>query len=149
MMSKHSDDTKNAEQKLYSMREVCKRTGFPYETLKFYCNKGLVPNLKRSEGNYRLFDENDIGWIESLKCLRRCGMSIEEMQRYKDLCMQGRKSIPERRKILAEKQENLRKEQEKIQASIDFILWKNNLYNDIESGKVPYKSFLLKNPDKE
>lgn len=68
---------------------------------------------------------------------------------YKDLCMQGRKSIPERRKILAEKLENLRKEQEKIQASIDFILWKNNLYNDIESGKVPYKSFLLKNPDKE
>ena len=32
---------------------------------------------------------------------------------YKDLCMQGRKSIPERRKILAEKLENLRKEQEK------------------------------------
>lgn len=143
------NSAKTDEPKLHSMREVCQKTGFPYETLKFYCNKGLVPNLKRSESNYRLFDDNDIGWIESLKCLRRCGMGIEEMLRYKDLCMQGRKSIPERRKILAEKLDNLRKEQEKIQTSIDFILWKERLYADIESGKIPYKSFLLKNPDKD
>lgn len=46
----------------------------------------------QSESNYRLFDDNDIGWIQSLKCLKRCGMGIDEMLSYKDLCMQSRKT---------------------------------------------------------
>lgn len=135
-------ETAETQDKLYSMNEVCGRTGLSYETLKFYCNKGLVPNVKRAENNYRVFDENDIGWIESLKCLKRCGMSIEEMQRYKDLCMEGVSSIPERRKILAEKLELLQKKKEEVQASIDFIGWKQQLYDDIESGRKPYVSYL-------
>ena len=32
---------------LYSMKQVCETTGLTYETLKFYCNQGLVPNVKR------------------------------------------------------------------------------------------------------
>lgn len=136
-------ETAETQDKLYSMNEVCGRTGLSYETLKFYCNKGLVPNVKRAENNYRVFDENDIGWIESLKCLKRCGMSIEEMQRYKDLCMEGVSSIPERRKILAEKLELLQKKKEEVQASIDFIGWKQQFYDDIESGRKPYVSYLI------
>lgn len=33
---------------MYTMREVCKETGMTYEGLKFYCNQGLVPNVKRA-----------------------------------------------------------------------------------------------------
>lgn len=126
------------------MKEACEKTDLSYETLKFYCNKGLVPNVKRSESNYRLFDENDIGWINSLKCLKRCGMGIDEMIRYKDLCLEGISTIPERRKILTEKLEILNAEKEKIQESIDYIEWKNTFYDDVESGKIPYTSYLLK-----
>ncbi|MDE5898703.1 MAG: MerR family transcriptional regulator [Treponemataceae bacterium] len=136
-------ETAETQDRLYSMNEVCGRTGLSYETLKFYCNKGLVPNVKRAENNYRVFDDNDIGWIESLKCLKKCGMSIEEMQRYKDLCMEGVSSIPERRKILTEKLALLQKKMEELQASIDFIGWKKQLYDDIESGRKPYVSYLL------
>ena len=66
---------------MYSMKEVCKLTGMKYETLKYYCNEGLVPNVKRSENNYRVFDERDVAWIESLSCLKRCGMA--QLQLYK------------------------------------------------------------------
>lgn len=45
---------------LYSMKEVCQKTGMNYETLKFYCNQGLVPNVKRDGGNRRVFDERDL-----------------------------------------------------------------------------------------
>ena len=30
---------------MYSMKEVCEKVGMTYETLKFYCNKGLIPNV--------------------------------------------------------------------------------------------------------
>ena len=76
---------------LYSMKEVCQRTGLNYETLKFYCNQGLVPNVKRDGGNRRVFDERDLAWLEGLGCLRRCGLSIKEMQHYVQLCLRGRR----------------------------------------------------------
>ena len=47
------------------MKEVCKETNMPYETLKFYCNVGLVPNVKRNRNNYRVFDDKDIAWIKA------------------------------------------------------------------------------------
>lgn len=40
-----------------TMKEVCKEIGMNYETLKFYCKEGLVPNVKRDKNNYRNFDE--------------------------------------------------------------------------------------------
>ena len=31
---------------MYTMKEACRETGMTYEALKFYCNEGLVPNVK-------------------------------------------------------------------------------------------------------
>ena len=59
---------------LYSMKETCNQTNMSYDTLKFYCNEGLIPNVKRDKNNYRVFDEHDIAWIKSLSCLKMCGM---------------------------------------------------------------------------
>ena len=33
---------------MYTMKQACQAAGMSYETLKFYCNEGLVPNVKRS-----------------------------------------------------------------------------------------------------
>lgn len=41
-----------------------------YQALKFYCNQGLVPNVKRDKNNRRVFDDRDIAWISSLICLK-------------------------------------------------------------------------------
>ena len=40
---------------MYSMKEACVQTDMSYETLKFYCKEGLVPNVKRDSHNYRVF----------------------------------------------------------------------------------------------
>ena len=64
---------------LYTMMQVCKQTNMTYQALKFYCNEGLIPNVKRDKNNRRVFDEHDIAWIESLTCLKKCGMSIQEI----------------------------------------------------------------------
>lgn len=88
---------------MYSMKEACEQTNMSYETLKFYCNEGLVPNVKRNGRNYRVFDDHDIKWIQSLNCLKNCGMGIAEMKEYLALCLEGEHSIPERKVILAGK----------------------------------------------
>lgn len=128
---------------MYTMKEVCMQTGMPYETLKFYCNQGLIPNVKRDNHNHRVFDDKDIAWINSLGCLKRCGMSIQEMKEYVALCLEGESSIPERKEILKEKRKNLKTAMADLQKSIDFIDWKQQFYDDVLSGKTPYYSNLI------
>ena len=50
-------------EKIYSMKEVSEITGLSYDTLKYYFNEGLIPDVKRDKNNYRIFDEK-IGWIK-------------------------------------------------------------------------------------
>ena len=127
---------------MFSMKQACEQTNLPYETLKFYCNQGLIPNVKRNSNNYRIFDENDIAWINSLNGLRNCGMSISEMKDYIKLCLEGESTIPERKEILAIKRQSLLEQQKLIQESIDYIDWKQGFYDDVLSGKIEYISNL-------
>ena len=128
---------------MYSMKDVCRETGMNYEALKFYCNEGLVPNVKRDAHNHRVFDDRDVAWIKSLTCLKNCGMSIQEMKAYIALCLQGEASIPERKVILAQKRAALLEKMAEIQASVDYIDWKQGFYDDVLSGKIKYRSNLI------
>lgn len=129
--------------KLHTMKETCELTGMAYENLKYYCNTGLVPNVKRSANNRRVFDDHDVAWIKSLTCLKKCGMTIEEMKQYLAYCLQGPASIPVRKVMLEKKLAILKEKKKDIQESIDYIGWKQNFYNDVLSGKRPYISDLL------
>lgn len=128
---------------MYSMKETCQITNLSYETLKFYCNEGLVPNVKRDKNNRRIFDEKDVNWIKSLSCLKNCGMSISEMKEFLNLCLMGESSIPQRKVILARKREKLLDEIKNIEEAIAYIDWKQNFYDDVLSGKIEYFSNLI------
>ena len=128
---------------MYSMKEACTLTNMTYENLKFYCNEGLVPNVKRDRRNYRVFDEHDIKWIQSLNCLKSCGMSIAEMKQYLALCMEGEGTIPERKVILTEKKETLLQSITELQKAVAYIDWKQRFYDDVLSGKTAYYSNLV------
>jgi DNA-binding transcriptional MerR regulator len=79
---------------MYGMKEVCKKVGMNYSTLKFYCNEGLIPNVKRDSNNRRIFDDEDIKWINGLSCLKNCNLSIEEMKIYIAMIFEGDNTIP-------------------------------------------------------
>ena len=129
--------------KLYSMKEACEITGLTYDALKFYCNEGLIPNVKRNKSNYRVFDDNNINWIKSLTCLKKCDMSIVEMKEYLNLCLKGQSSIPERQDILEAKLNELENKKKEIEEAINFVHWKQNFYKEVLSGKSKYFSYLI------
>ena len=128
---------------MYTMKQVCEETNLTYQTLKFYCNEGLVPNVKRDGNNHRIFDERDIKWIKDLTCLKKCGMSIQEMKIYLNLCLQGESTIPERKEMLTQKQASLFETISELEGCIDYINWKQNFYDEVLSGKRPYVSNLI------
>lgn len=127
----------------YTMMQTCKETDMTYQALKYYCNEGLVPNVKRDDNNRRIFDERDVKWIKDLVCLKKCGMSIKEMKEYLDLCLQGPSTIPERKVMLAEKKKALQAQIAELNEYVDYIDWKQNFYDEVQSGKRPYISNLI------
>ncbi len=134
---------------MYTMKQVCQKLDMTYETLKYYCNEGLIPNVKRDKNNYRIFDDNNVNWISSLTCLKKCGMSIQDMKKYLGLCLQGSSSIPERKEMLAIQRELLTQKINELKESIDFIDWKQNFYDEVLTGKRPYESYLINTKEEE
>lgn len=128
---------------MYTMMQACRETDMTYQALKFYCNQGLVPNVKRDQNNRRVFDEYDIKWIKDLMCLKRCGMSIQEMKEYLALCLEGPSTIPQRKVLLEKKQQALRESIRELEGSVAYIDWKQNFYDEVLAGKRPYVSNLI------
>ena len=128
---------------VYTMTQACEETGMTYQGLKFYCNEGLVPNVKRDGRNRRVFDERDLAWIKGLNCLRDCDMSIKEMKRYLELCLQGVSSIPERKNLLEQKRRRLVERMAALENLIQYIDAKQRFYDEVLSGKREYVSNLV------
>lgn len=126
------------------MKEACRKTGMSYEALKFYCNQGLVPNVKRDRNNYRVFDDHDIRWLEGLLCLKRCGMSIRDMKVYMQLCLQGKDSIQARKEMLDVLKETILDQMEVLRKDLAYIDGKQQYYDDVLAGKVQYSSNLIR-----
>lgn len=129
---------------MYTMMQVCRELDMTYQTLKYYCNEGLIPGIKRDENNRRIFDEKDVKWIKDLTCLKKCGMSILEMKEYLELCLQGESTIMQRKEMLAKKREALLGSIKELENSVAYIDWKQNFYDEVLSGARPYVSNLIR-----
>lgn len=128
---------------LYTMKEACNQVEMNYEALKFYCREGLVPNVKRDQNNFRLFDERDIAWIRGVQCLRRCGMSIREIKQYMEYCLQGQDTIPERKEMLEQTRQQLTEKIKVLQDNLKYIESKQQYYDDVLAGRTRYTSNLI------
>ncbi|SPZ50576.1 HTH-type transcriptional regulator AdhR [Sarcina ventriculi] len=133
---------------MYTMNQTCEEVGMNYETLKFYCNEGLIPNVKRNKNNHRIFDENDIEWIKNLSCLKNCGMTINDMKIYINLCLEGESTILERKTILDSQKHVILDKIKKLQESVNYINQKQQFYDDVLDGKINYYSNLIKVTEK-
>ncbi len=129
---------------MYTMMQVCRELDITYQTLKYYCNEGLIPGVKRDSNNRRIFDEKDVKWIKDLTCLKKCGMSILEMKDYLELCLQGESTIMLRKEMLAKKREALLGSIKRLEDSVAYIDWKQNFYDEVLSGARPYVSNLIR-----
>ena len=127
----------------YQMKEVCDEVGITYETLKYYCNEGLVPNHERNKNNYRIFDDKDVNWIKGLTKLRECGMSIKKIKKYMALCYKGKESIHERKEMLDETRKNLEQKMNRMKESLEYIENKQAYYDDVLAGEIELTSSLF------
>jgi len=86
----------------YSPGQTAERSGFSLDTLRYYERIGLLDRVERTSSGHRRFGEDDLEWLEVLRCLRDTGMPIAQMCRYAELARGGEATFAERLGLLTE-----------------------------------------------
>lgn len=60
--------------------ELAKMTGCEVVTIRYYEKEGLLKAPERTEGNYRLYGEDDIARLRFIRHCRQHGMSLSEIR---------------------------------------------------------------------
>lgn len=115
--------------------EVSKRYDITADTIRYYERIGLLPVIPRTENGIRQFDEESCKWIEFIKCMRNAGMEIEILLEYVELFKKGSSTVLARKKLLEEQRIKLIEKQNNINATIQRLDYKLELYDEIIAGK--------------
>lgn len=60
--------------------ELAKRTGCQVETVRYYEQKGLIPNPARGWGNYRHYDDRHVERLSFIRHCRSLDMTLDEIR---------------------------------------------------------------------
>ncbi len=65
----------------YKIGELTKKLSITSRTIRYYDQMGLLPNVKRSQGKVRLFDEEDVKLLKRIRQLQgEFGMQLEDIR---------------------------------------------------------------------
>lgn len=89
--------------------DLARRSGLSVHTIRYYERIGLLPRADRDASGHRDYGGEILIWIGFLDRLRTTGMPIREMLRYAELRAAGPGTGPERRMLLEEHRERVRR----------------------------------------
>lgn len=114
----------------YTPGQVVEKTGFSLDTLRYYERIGLLDGVERTPGGRRQYGDDDIGWLEILRCLRQTGMPIARMREFAELCRDD-ETIADRIALLEEHDDEVEQRIAELQAQRDHIRGKISYYRSV------------------
>ncbi|MFQ6792425.1 MerR family transcriptional regulator [Thomasclavelia sp.] len=105
----------------YTIKQVCQKYGLNASTLRYYEKERLLPPIKKNSSNQRIYNEDDLKWLEIIMCMRKTGMTIAYIRNYVDLCKQGNQTLDKRYDILKKQKEILMLQLQELNANIEMI----------------------------
>lgn len=121
---------------MFTCIQVAKQLHMTEHTIRYYTDKGLVPNVQRDHNNIRLFDETSLNWLRGVKFLKDSGMSIKAIKEYVDLCLEGDSTIQARYEIVLQQSLTAKAQLEEAKKRVDYLEKKLKHYQDIAEHRV-------------
>ncbi|CAM3230723.1 MerR family transcriptional regulator [Paenibacillus lupini] len=90
------------------MAEVSAKYELSQDTLRYYERIGLIPPVNRNNNGIREYNEDNLRWVEFIKCMRSAGLPIEALIEYVNMFQQGDSTLSARKELLIEQREQLR-----------------------------------------
>jgi DNA-binding transcriptional MerR regulator len=110
--------------------EVSEKYNLSVDTLRYYERVGLIPPVNRSDSGIRDYNEMDIKRVEFIKCMRAAGLPIEVLTEYIRLVQLGDDTIEARKEILIDQREQLLTRMADMQATLDKLNYKIDVYEN-------------------
>lgn len=108
----------------YTVGEMAKLLGIPASTLRYYDKEGLLPNIKRTSGGIRVFQDSDFQWLHVIECMKKAGMPIKDIRRYIELSIQGDSTIEERLQMFRHQRQVLLNQIEELKHTLRMVDYK-------------------------
>lgn len=120
----------------YTVKEVSKLLNLTQHTIRYYTDKYLILAVKRDSKNNRIFDEEAINWLVGVKYLKECGMSLQHIKEYVDLCLIGNSTIKERYEIILAQQKIAEIQLEEAIKRVDYMKNKISYYEKLLEANI-------------
>lgn len=102
-----------------TITEVSKKYGLSADTLRYYERVGLIPTVNRNKSGIRDYLEEDLRWVEFIKCMRSAGLPIEILIEYVTLFQKGDETVDARKELLTEQRKQLAEKMEDMKKTIE------------------------------
>jgi len=89
----------------------------------------MLHPVDRASSSHRRYSDTDLAWIRFLARLRWTGMPIATMKRYTELVRGGEATVAERRRLLVEHREVVRRQLDEVTLSLAAIDRKIDIYD--------------------
>lgn len=110
-----------------TISQVSNEVGVSADTLRYYEKMGLIPNVERKNGNIRNYSDSNLQWIKFVLCMKRTGLSIEELIKYVNLYDEERDTSVERKMILLKQRESINEKITELESVVDYLDYKLEL----------------------
>ncbi|MET3943100.1 MerR family copper efflux transcriptional regulator [Paenibacillus sp. PvP094] len=119
---------------LYSIKETAEKAGLSEDTIRYYEKIQLLPRADRKANRHRVYRQEDIRTMKLISCLKKTGMSLEDMKPYLHMSMDSNlDEFPEEREMLVSHRMKIEAQIASLQQVVDFIdekLNKRSLFPD-------------------
>ena len=107
----------------YTISQMCERTGYTADTLRFYEKAGLLPGVRRRSGR-RVYTDENLRALSLLDCLKKTGMPLAEIAEFMRLTTKGDRTVKKRLAMMRKREAAVNAMMKEIQACADHIAFK-------------------------
>ena len=136
---------------VYTVGEMAKLLGVTASTLRYYDKEGLLPFVERSSGGIRMFQESDIEWLQVIGCMKKAGMSINDIRRYIEMALQGDDTIALRLAMFQRQRQVLQQQLQELRHTMEMVDYKCWYYETAQKAgtvAVPQEMDLAQVPER-
>lgn len=124
---------------MYSAKEAADITGLSTATLRYYEKEQLLPQIARTNQQYRQYTDTDIEWIRMIQCLRMANVPIRTIKQYIALLIQGGETMEERYGMVQEYTKDIENQICDLQNALALTQSKLTFYENLLEAPL-YKS---------
>lgn len=107
---------------VFSIKETSEQAGLSEDTIRYYEKIGLLPRAERKANRHRVYRPEDIQTMKLITCLKKTGMTLEEMKPYLQMSMDSDlEDFPDEREMLLNHRKKIETQIASLQQIVDFI----------------------------